>query len=489
MKRIQTALLIVCALLVATPASAQLNLNSLKNKAKNAVKQEVSKQKQKASATAINAVEGNDKAAEQTTNTKQNTATTTQAAEATEKAAEQEQQPEKLKPSAAAIAADPGASDQTVRQGYSKTTAEIRAGYEQLLDAEKFIYQPYYEGDNKYFYYVETPETDINKFHLNIYAWFLMKAQEEYGVGWKSINMFVGGIPGWGDRQVPYGEHTMHAGFAEVIADPGGSQPFNHFLRACSILEVSALCSVSNYASYSATSKEIKNGDQVVKLVEDDVTRMGRNRWLRELAEQAIHQSSPFELIEYMANAVYETFEKRQEKGQFVVFDAFEYKEAVSLLAGHRDLLWGDEARQAHCKAIVKKPQRQLEDVEAKKDEFYAKNIEEAERKALQMTKADIPQPGMTDATMEALFRRLAVAPLGGADVIKVIIRDAGWFYDKNELDITSARYKGTYVIYQYQGTTYMVDMTFKQPAIGGGKFGNWQFRGLGMYSRVITDW
>ena len=167
MKRIQTALLIVCALLVATPASAQLNLNSLKNKAKNAVKQEVSKQKQKASATAINAVEGNDKAAEQTTNTKQNTATTTQAAEATEKAAEQEQQPEKLKPSAAAIAADPGASDQTVRQGYSKTTAEIRAGYEQLLDAEKFIYQPYYEGDNKYFYYVETPETDINKFHLN----------------------------------------------------------------------------------------------------------------------------------------------------------------------------------------------------------------------------------------------------------------------------------------------------------------------------------
>ena len=48
MKRIQTALLIVCALLVAAPASAQLNLNSLKNKAKNAVKQEVSKQKNQA---------------------------------------------------------------------------------------------------------------------------------------------------------------------------------------------------------------------------------------------------------------------------------------------------------------------------------------------------------------------------------------------------------------------------------------------------------
>ena len=61
MKRIQIALLILCALLVSVPAGAQLNLNSLKNKAKNAVKQEVSKQKQSTTGTAINAVEGNDK--------------------------------------------------------------------------------------------------------------------------------------------------------------------------------------------------------------------------------------------------------------------------------------------------------------------------------------------------------------------------------------------------------------------------------------------
>lgn len=480
MKRIQTALLIVCALLAAIPASAQLNLNSLKNKAKEVVKKEVKKQTQKTSETANTAVEGNDKVTEPTTNTKQNT---------TSQIAEPEQQAVKLKPSAAAIAADPGASDQTIRPGYSKTTAEIRAAYEQLLDKDKFIYQPYYEGDNKYFYYVETEETDNSKFHLNIYAWFLMKAQNEYGVGWQSINMFVGGIPGWGDRQVPYGEHTMHAGFAEVIADPGSNQPFNHYLRACSILEVSGLCANSNYASYSSIAKEVKNGDQVIRLVEDETTRLGRNRWLKSLAEQAIHAYSPFELIEYMANAVYETYQKRQEKGQFVVFDAFEYAEAVSLLAGHRDLRLGDEARQAHCKDVVKKHQRQLEDVNAKKDEFYRKNAIEAEEKARQMTKAEIPQPGMTDATMEALFRHLASSPLGGADVIKVIIRDAGWFYDKNELDIVSARYKGTYVIYQYGGKTYMVDMTFKQPAIGSGKFGNWQFRGLGINTRVITDW
>ena len=51
------------ALLVAAPASAQLNINNLKNKAKEAVKREATRAKQKASATIINAVEGNDKPA------------------------------------------------------------------------------------------------------------------------------------------------------------------------------------------------------------------------------------------------------------------------------------------------------------------------------------------------------------------------------------------------------------------------------------------
>jgi len=75
MKRIRIALLFLCALLVAAPASAQLNINSLKNKAKNAIKQEVAKQKQKASGTVINAVEGNDKSADEKTDKNKTTAT------------------------------------------------------------------------------------------------------------------------------------------------------------------------------------------------------------------------------------------------------------------------------------------------------------------------------------------------------------------------------------------------------------------------------
>ena len=89
-----------------------------------------------------------------------------------------------LKPSAAAIAADPGASEQTIRDGYSKPTSHIRAMYEQL-DPALFIYKPYYQGDNRYFYYVEADPNAKNspkEFNDQCYKWFMYKAQDEYGV-------------------------------------------------------------------------------------------------------------------------------------------------------------------------------------------------------------------------------------------------------------------------------------------------------------------
>ena len=138
-----------------------------------------------------------------------------------------------LKPTAAAIAADPGASDQTIRDGYSKPTSQIRAAYEQL-DSKLFIYKPYYQGDNRYFYYVEADPTANNspkEFNDQCYKWFMSKAQDEYGVKWQRIGTFIGGTPGHNGEYVLYGEHAMHAGFAEVIADPGSSNPFNHFLH------------------------------------------------------------------------------------------------------------------------------------------------------------------------------------------------------------------------------------------------------------------
>lgn len=61
------------------------------------------------------------------------------------------------KPSAAALAANPMAADQTVEPMYTKSISEIHAAYEQF-DPELFPYQPYY--NYKQFYYLHDEEDE-----------------------------------------------------------------------------------------------------------------------------------------------------------------------------------------------------------------------------------------------------------------------------------------------------------------------------------------
>ncbi len=483
MKRIQIALLILCALLVSVPAGAQLNLNSLKNKAKNAVKQEVSKQKQSTTGTAINAVEGNDKGNDQ----KASSTTNTTKPQVDNQAEAKPQTPVKPKPSAAAIAADPGASDNTVKNGYSKPTSEIRAIFENL-DPAAFIYQPYYEGENTYFYYVN----DTSKEYLdNCYFWFLSKAQEEYGVGITAINNFVNNIPGQGDRAVPYGEHVMHAGFAEAMADQGNTWPLNHYLRACSVLIISGEASAAY--GFNANSQELKNDDgSSIRLVEKDVDRMARNRRMQQEAHSKVVENAPFGLLDFLAEDINGRYEKQMAKDNFVLFYFYEYRELVSLMEGHPDVIHGDAETQTKCNEILKKHWARLKDMDAKSYDLFRKNNIKAHEEGSKMTMADLPKAGMSDASLEAKFKALAMksqALSQGVDIKKVIIRDAGWNYDRNELGVITARYKGTYLIYSYNGKIMMKDMSFKQPATGGGSFGDWQFRGIGTETRTITDW
>ena len=248
------------------------------------------------------------------------------------------QQTDVLKPSAAAVAADPGASDQTVRDGYSKPTSHIRAMYEQL-DPSLFIYKPYYLGDNRYFYYVEADPTANNspkEFNDQCYKWFMYKAQDEYGVGWTRVGTFIGGTPGHNGQYVLYGEHAMHAGFAEVIADPGSSNPFNHFLHACTILDISSESAVSYGGPYNATEKVIRYNDgKVYDMIETVSDQLARNRRMKALAESVIVKESPFDLLVFMADWIWSRYQDRQKEGKFFYIDAVEYMETCALMAAH----------------------------------------------------------------------------------------------------------------------------------------------------------
>ena len=285
----------------------------------------------------------------------------------------------------------------------------------------------------------------------------------------------------------------MHAGFAEVIADPGSSNPFNHFLHACSILEISSECAVVFGGSYNAGDRVIRYSDgNVYPMIETVNDQLARNRRMKALAESVIVKESPFDLLVFMADWIWQRYQDRQKDGKFYYIDAVEYLETYALMAAHSDLSSSDAAVRTKAQETVKKHKAQCEEVQAKKMEFYLANGSAAKDAARAMTMAEIPKPGMSDASLEATFKSLAVnsgALSKEVSIKKVIIRDAGWNYDRNELGVVTARYKGAYLIYSFDGKTMMKEMSFKQPATGGGSFGSWQYRGIGTETRTITDW
>lgn len=265
----------------------------------------------------------------------------------------------------------------------------------------------------------------------------MMKAQDEYGVGWKRID------------------------------------PFNHFLHACSILEISSEAAVSYGGPYSALDKVVRYQDGTeYRLVETVSDQLARNRRMKERAESVILKESPFALLEFMADWIWSRYQDRQSKGRFFYIDAVEYLETYALMAAHPDLSSSDDSVRGKAQAAVNKHKTQCEEVQAKKMEFYLANGTAARAAASAMTLA---------MNSQALSKEVSIK--------KVIIRDAGWNYDRNELGVVTARYKGAYLIYSVGGKTMMKEMSFKQPATGGGSFGSWQYRGIGTETRTITDW
>ena len=164
--------------------------------------------------------------------------------------------------------------------------------------------------------------------------------------------------------------------------------------------------------------------------------------------------------------------------------------EACALMAAHSALSSGDTKEQERCQALAKKHMSQNEEIQAKKMDFYISNGAAAKDKATQITMAQMPKAAMRDANMEAAMMKIAKQLLPGADVKQILIKDAGWNYDKNALGQVIARYKNAWVVRTTsEGRTVMSTYSFKQDATGGGSFGSWQYRGTGTDALTIVDW
>jgi len=161
--------------------------------------------------------------------------------------------PKNLKPSAAAIAADPLASDNNVANGFSRSPAQIRAGYEALNP--KVYFMPYYHPQVRNYWLLESSQyqyftisclmLDEHRRAINQNSFLVNRDSKP------EISINYGGIPGQyyifitdtvpvGTREVyreatgqlPIGIHAMYAGMALFAADPDGYFPMMKYVEA-----------------------------------------------------------------------------------------------------------------------------------------------------------------------------------------------------------------------------------------------------------------
>ncbi|MDH6356997.1 FISUMP domain-containing protein [Parabacteroides sp. PF5-9] len=145
----------------------------------------------------------------------------------------------KLKPSAAAIAADPKASDETIESGFTRSHSEIRAHYEQLSD--KVYYKPYYADECNYFYALGEEQQQVFQTELSYVEQTYQAARKFAHI--KIIqpinyrNYVKVKIPAYRENPARegyavIGQHAVYAYFAQFAADPEGFYPYLNFVSA-----------------------------------------------------------------------------------------------------------------------------------------------------------------------------------------------------------------------------------------------------------------
>ena len=163
-----------------------------------------------------------------------------------------------LTPSAAAVAADPMASNNTVPNGYSRSYAERRAAYEQL--PEDVYFKPYYHQNLRNYYFLDDPEQEKG-FWIMAYSLIMANMPNMGATNYLSehagqrffsrystlpfmYQSFITDTIPAGNKKVhpecviectgymPIGLHSIYAHYALFAADPAGFYPFEKFCES-----------------------------------------------------------------------------------------------------------------------------------------------------------------------------------------------------------------------------------------------------------------
>lgn len=228
-----------------------------------------------------------------------------------EKAADAGQQAasgKKLKPSAAAIAADPKASDEKVEFLHSKSPSEIRAHYEQEL-SDDIYFKPYYAKEYEDFYELEDRHDHLYNDQKEILGRiYYMALEAAQGKPMQTFDFFeyipmktVDGKEGYAVT----GQQPVYGYFAKFSADPKGYVVYSRFVYARVILNILEKAHVAN----NGTSITLKDKTKA-NLVEDfDAWKAKMNNELQRLMK-IMYQQTPYATIKDYAGASFSMAEK-----------------------------------------------------------------------------------------------------------------------------------------------------------------------------------
>ena len=234
-----------------------------------------------------------------------------------------------LKPSAAAVAADPKASATTVEQNYTKSPAQMRGVWEKL-SPELFPYQPYYAKENIAYY-----DTDGK---TPVVVYYKMCDVLENADRTMRLGGVLSELVEYKDGTcVPIVELLINPYFAEFFADPQGYVPYNHFVRA-SIVASAMTTKIKLNTKDDGYKYTITMGDgSTVSLFEKEEPRTGRWHKVKGRAEAMAMSVTPIEIIGGAINNAINRYKKFEAEGNTkqMIITSREIQLMMKHLQGH----------------------------------------------------------------------------------------------------------------------------------------------------------
>ena len=260
-----------------------------------------------------------------------------------------------LRPSEAAMAADPKASITTVEKNYTKSPAQMRGVWEKL-DAKLFPYRPYYDEANKGLY---TPDDDAPVMVYGQICRLLAEAEMPFG----KPGLFAEFVKYKDDLHVPTVDMLLCSYYAEFIADPESYVAYNHFVKAriahIGFTSDRIKMNMKDPMKFTATM-----GDgATINLFEKEFDRIGRWRNVNRMAERLAFNVTPFDIIGAAATNAINRYKQHEAKGDTkqMIVTSREIQAIMDDLVHHDQY----EQRKGDCSLLV----RQYEPI---KDKYRA---------------------------------------------------------------------------------------------------------------------